>query len=173
MAIFDVGTGDLPYLVTELVEGETLRERIARGPLPQAEAVSISLQIAAGLGAAHARGVVHRDLKPDNVIVTADGRAKILDFGLATTVSTQAESDGDLTVAQTLPGLMLGTLGYMAPEQARAADRSSRRHLRLWHRAVRDGHRPTRPPRRFAGRHDRVNLAPRTEASADDQAQTG
>ena len=120
LAIFDVGAGDVPYLVTELVEGETLRARIARGPLPPGEAVMLGLQIAAGLAAAHARGVVHRDLKPDNVIVMGDGRAKILDFGLATTMPLPSPASEAQTAARTLPGLVLGTLGYLAPEQARA-----------------------------------------------------
>lgn len=120
LAIFDVGTGDTPYLVTELLEGETLRQRLERGALSPSDTVAIGLQVAAGLTAAHARGVVHRDLKPDNILVGADGRAKILDFGLATTASDSAASKDGTTTARTLPGVMLGTLGYLSPEQARA-----------------------------------------------------
>jgi TolB-like protein/Flp pilus assembly protein TadD len=123
LAIFDVGTGDPPYLVTELLDGETLRTRVERGALTATETVAIGLQIAAGLAAAHARGVVHRDLKPDNLFVTADGRVKILDFGLATTVATTPtppEHSAAPTAVRTLPGLVLGTIGYLSPEQARA-----------------------------------------------------
>jgi eukaryotic-like serine/threonine-protein kinase len=124
LAIFDVGTGEVPYLVTELLDGETLRVRLERGPLPQSDAIGYGLQLASGLGAAHARGIVHRDLKPDNIFVTADGRVKILDFGLATTVAVAAGGGSDTTQTtaafHTLPGLVLGTLGYLSPEQARA-----------------------------------------------------
>ncbi len=124
LAIFDVGTGDRPYLVTELLDGETLRGRLARGPIAAMEAVAFALQIVAGLTAAHGRGVVHRDLKPDNLFVTADGRLKILDFGLATTVAPVPDTAGtaadDLTAVRTSPGVVLGTLGYFSPEQARA-----------------------------------------------------
>ena len=120
LAIFDVGTGEVPYLVTELLDGETLRRRLERGPLGPGDAVGIALQIAAGLGAAHARGVVHRDLKPDNIFVTADTRVKILDFGLATTMTLASPDSTDTTAARTLPGVVLGTIGYLAPEQARA-----------------------------------------------------
>ncbi len=119
LAIFDVGVGDAPYLVTELLDGETLRARLERGALPAADAVGLMLQITAGLAAAHARGIVHRDLKPDNIYVTAEGRAKILDFGLATTSVTSLPGDDDMTAARTLPGVLVGTLGYLSPEQAR------------------------------------------------------
>ncbi len=120
LQIFDVGTGDPPYLVTELLDGETLRSRLARGRLDQGDAIGLALQMAAGLAAAHARGVVHRDLKPANIFVTADGRLKILDFGLATTVAAGDPTSTDTTAARTLPGVLLGTLGYLSPEQARA-----------------------------------------------------
>src|SRR5579885_37965 len=84
LAVHDVGMQDeTPYLVTELLEGETLRERLDRGALPVRKVVEIGLQIAHGLAAAHERGIVHRDLKPENIFVTRDGRVKILDFGLA------------------------------------------------------------------------------------------
>ena len=120
LAIFDVGTGEVPYLVTELLDGETLRRRLERGPLGPGDAVAFALQIAAGLAAAHARGVVHRDLKPDNIFVTADARVKILDFGLATTMAAGSPDSTDTTAARTLPGVVIGTIGYLAPEQARA-----------------------------------------------------
>jgi serine/threonine protein kinase/Tfp pilus assembly protein PilF len=123
LAIFDVGTGDVPYLVTELLGGETLRARLERGSLPQAEVLGYGLQITAGLAAAHARGVVHRDLKPDNIFLTDDGRVKILDFGLAITLADDTLENPDTTdtvAVRTLPGLILGTPGYLSPEQARA-----------------------------------------------------
>ena len=120
LAIFDVGTGEVPYLVTELLDGETLRSRLGRGAIGQGEAIGLALQLTAGLTAAHARGVVHRDLKPDNIFVTADGRLKILDFGLATTAALVPTDSTETTSAHTLPGMVLGTLGYLSPEQARA-----------------------------------------------------
>ncbi len=84
LAVYDVGVQDgTPYLVTELLEGETLRERLDRGPIPVRKAVEIGLQIAHGLSAAHERGIVHRDLKPENIFLTKDGHTKLLDFGLA------------------------------------------------------------------------------------------
>jgi tRNA A-37 threonylcarbamoyl transferase component Bud32 len=113
LVVHDAGTeGGTPYIVFELLEGETLRRRLARGALPVAQAVELAAQIAHGLAAAHARGITHRDLKPDNIFVTPGDRAKILDFGLAKT----ARTDG---VASTAPGTVLGTAGYMSPEQVR------------------------------------------------------
>jgi eukaryotic-like serine/threonine-protein kinase len=116
-------------LVTELLEGETLRQRLERGPLPLRKAVGFGVQIARGLAAAHEKGIVHRDLKPENLFVTADGVVKILDFGLAKQRTAVA---GDDTKSPTLaratdPGTLLGTVGYMAPEQVRgqAADARS------------------------------------------------
>ena len=84
LAVFDTGTADgVPYVVSELLDGETLRDRLASGPLRPAKALEFAIQIAEGLGAAHERNVIHRDLKPENLFVTKDGRIKILDFGLA------------------------------------------------------------------------------------------
>jgi serine/threonine protein kinase/tetratricopeptide (TPR) repeat protein len=125
LSIFDFGTHDATsYAVMELLEGETLRERLVAGPIPQKQAVDYALQIAMGLSAAHERGVVHRDLKPENLFVTRDGHLKILDFGLAKKV--EAVAPGDETSAptgsgQTVPGIVMGTVGYMSPEQARGA----------------------------------------------------
>lgn len=121
LAIFDVGRQNgAIYVVTELLDGETLRQRIERAPIGWRKAVEIGADIAEGLAAAHSRAIVHRDLKPENVVVTADGRVKILDFGLAQTDPfITAPDTGNLptTKFQTDPGTIVGTLGYMAPEQ--------------------------------------------------------
>jgi Tol biopolymer transport system component len=106
-----------PYLVTELLEGATIRERLRDGPIPEGTAVEYAVEIAHGLAAAHDKGLVHRDLKPDNVFVTADGRVKILDFGLAKLVHSDTASAAP---TQTATGIALGTPAYMAPEQIRA-----------------------------------------------------
>ena len=124
LALFDVGTHEgAPYLVTELLEGQTLAERIRTGDVTVASAVELGTQIAQGLAAAHERGIVHRDLKPGNVFVTKDGVVKILDFGLARLTHLEAEA-WESTTASTETGLtgplaILGTVGYMAPEQVR------------------------------------------------------
>jgi Tol biopolymer transport system component len=124
LAVYDIGQHDgAPYIVSELLEGETLRERLSGGALPVRKAVEYAVQIAHGLAAAHEKGITHRDLKPENVFVTSDGRVKILDFGLAKL--TQAEPAGaslsalPTTPPDTVPGVVLGTIGYMAPEQVR------------------------------------------------------
>jgi Tol biopolymer transport system component len=123
LAIHDVGAHDgLVYAVTELLDGETLRERVAAGPLPLRKVIDTAVQIAHGLAAAHGKGIVHRDLKPENVFVTTDGRVKILDFGLAKPAPTIAP--GGATAAATMaegttPGTVVGTVGYMSPEQVR------------------------------------------------------
>ncbi len=131
VAVHDIGNHDgAPYVVQELLEGETLRERLDEGALPTRKALDYALQIARGLAAAHARGVVHRDLKPANLFITRDGVVKILDFGLAKlTVNGDEESDSDNTGLPTMtrgttPGSVLGTVGYMSPEQVKgeAAD---------------------------------------------------
>jgi serine/threonine-protein kinase len=123
LVVHDVGEHEgEPFLVTELVAGETLRERIERGPLALDEALALAREIALGLGAAHAAGLVHRDLKPENVIVTAEFRVKLLDFGLAKSVGAAAgegERDARTWTQLTEPGLVVGTCGYMAPEQVR------------------------------------------------------
>jgi TolB-like protein/tetratricopeptide (TPR) repeat protein len=116
LAIFDVSSGTPPFLVTELLEGGTLRARIAKGRLPVGEAVEIALAVVAGLTAAHGRGIVHRDLKPDNLFLTRDGLVKILDFGLA---KAMTPADAEMTQAATLDGVIVGTVGYMSPEQIR------------------------------------------------------
>ena len=122
LSVYDVGMHDgVSYVVAELLEGESLRQVLAAGALPQRKAIDYATQIARGLAAAHERGIVHRDLKPDNIFITADGRAKVLDFGLAKlTAPSGAPDPADVTrAAETDPGVVLGTVGYMAPEQVR------------------------------------------------------
>src|SRR6516225_4665557 len=121
VSIHHVGQHDgSPYIVTELLPGETLRERLRRGPIPPRKAIEYAVQIANGLAAAHDRGIVHRDLKPENLFVTNDGRIKILDFGLARLGPSKQASGEEATVTQrTDPGMVLGTVGYMSPEQVR------------------------------------------------------
>src|SRR3974390_651205 len=108
------------YLVEELLEGETLRERLRRGPIPLRKTIDYAVQIAHGLAAAHDKGIVHRDLKPENLFLTKDGRVKILDFGLARLGASKDASGQEATVTEkTEPGVVLGTAGYMSPEQVR------------------------------------------------------
>jgi predicted Ser/Thr protein kinase len=122
-AVYDIGSHDgAPYVVTELLEGETLRSRLSGGALSARKALDYAIQIARGLAAAHEKGIVHRDLKPENLFVTKDGRVKILDFGLAKLKQAEEESQKtDLATATvgTEPGVVLGTMGYMSPEQVR------------------------------------------------------
>jgi Tol biopolymer transport system component len=129
-AVFDVGThGDAPFLVQELLEGETLRAALAGGRLPVRKAVDYAIQIAKGLAAAHEKGIVHRDLKPENLFLTRDGRVKILDFGLAKlTGAGEAGSGTSLPTAApgTEAGVVMGTLGYMSPEQVRGQPADAR-----------------------------------------------
>ena len=121
LSIYDVGKHDgSPYVVSELLEGETLRKRIAGTPLAQRRAIDYALQIANGLAAAHEKGIIHRDLKPENIFVTNEGRVKILDFGLAKLTETNHEQiSTEISTRQldTNPGVVMGTLGYMSPEQ--------------------------------------------------------
>ncbi len=124
LAVYDIGTEDgTVYVVSELLSGETLRERLGGTPIPVRKAIEYSLQIAHGLAAAHDKGIVHRDLKPENIYVTKDGRVKILDFGLAKftdqPISTEEHSKMATLDPGTRPGIVLGTVGYMSPEQIR------------------------------------------------------
>jgi hypothetical protein len=122
LSIFHIGTHDgAPYIVSELLEGETLRDRMAGAALSQRKAIDYALQIARGLAAAHEKGIVHRDIKPDNIFITGDGHVKILDFGLAkltaAVTGTQAQTDVPTRKVNTDPGTVMGTMGYMSPEQ--------------------------------------------------------
>jgi len=123
VSILDVGTHDgMPYVVTELLHGETLRERMSGAGLPLRKVIEYGIQVARGLSAAHARGIIHRDLKPENLFVTNDGAVKILDFGLAKLVHPDGPGGpgaDSLAGTMTESGMILGTVGYMAPEQAR------------------------------------------------------
>ncbi len=121
LAVHQMATqGDISYLVEELLEGETLRERLRRGPIPLRKAIDYAVQIAHGLAAAHDKGITHRDLKPENLFITKDGRVKILDFGLAKLPQPKEVSEVEATVDQgTEPGMVMGTAGYMSPEQVR------------------------------------------------------
>lgn len=126
LALFDVGREeDISYAVTELLEGQTLRDRIAEGALPARAALEYALQIAEGLFAAHSRGLVHRDVKPENIFLTRDGHLKLLDFGLARSYEPTQPSNQTVSL-QTTPGTIIGTLEYMSPEQARGENVNQR-----------------------------------------------
>jgi serine/threonine protein kinase/Tol biopolymer transport system component len=128
LTVHDVGHAEgHPYLVSELLEGESLRERLQRGPLSVERVVSLGAQASRGLAAAHAKGVVHRDLKPENIFITRDGRVKILDFGIAKLVQAEGHPDQVTTALGTDAGAVVGTVAYMSPEQVagRAIDQRS------------------------------------------------
>jgi len=142
LTVFDVGTAPVPqqpdgagsagaltgspYIVSELLEGATLRERLASGAFRERRAIEYAVQIAHGLAAAHERGIVHRDLKPDNIFITEDGRVKILDFGLAKLKEPLSANVDDTMPSGTQAGLVLGTIGYMSPEQVRGKPADTR-----------------------------------------------
>ena len=119
VAVYDVGRENgIAYLVTELVDGDPLRNLIQQGPLTPRKVIELGSQVADALACAHDGGLVHRDLKPENMMIARDGRAKILDFGLAR-VTPALPSDHTITVVPSIPGVIIGTVGYMSPEQAR------------------------------------------------------
>ena len=125
LSVYDVTTHEgAPYVVSELLEGESLRDRIANATLPQRKAIDFGIQIVHGLAAAHEKGIVHRDLKPDNIFITRDDRVKILDFGLAKLIQAadagKPQTDVPTRRVHTDPGAVMGTVGYMSPEQVRS-----------------------------------------------------
>ena len=129
LAVHDIGTHEgAPYMVCELLEGETLRERLQGGVLSPRKAIEYAVQIAQGLAAAFDKGIIHRDLKPENIFLTKDGRVKILDFGLAKVARSGSEVNGTIQtltsvdVSLTEAGQVLGTAGYMSPEQVRGIE---------------------------------------------------
>ena len=160
VSVYEVGSHQgMPYLVMELLEGETLRERINGRPMPPGRALEIAIALAQGLAAAHEKGILHRDLKPENILLTRDGRIKILDFGLAKAHAPAAGAlPGSLTTETSGPGaehtqagILLGTTGYMSPEQVRGEPLDGRSDLFalgmvLWEMITGRGpfHRPTR-----------------------------
>src|SRR5437660_977715 len=124
LAVYDVGMHDgAPYVVSELLEGESLKDRLNDGPISQRKAIDYAVQVAHGLTAAHEKGIVHRDLKPDNLFITKDDRVKILDFGIAKLIEPATEGIAQTDIAtrkvHTDPGTVIGTVGYMSPEQVR------------------------------------------------------
>src|SRR5690242_1103954 len=120
LAIFDVGSEEgVSFAVTELLEGETLKQRLDRGAMGWREAVAIGAAVADGLAAAHGKGIIHRDLKPHNIFLTAEGRVKILDFGLARVKAAAAGQEASSMPTETDTGIVMGTAGYMSPEQVR------------------------------------------------------
>ena len=130
LVVHDVGAeAGRPFLVTELLHGTTLRELLRRGPLPEENALRYAAAVLDGLAAAHAQGIVHRDLKPENIFVTDDDVPKILDFGLARLPAGFRWSDGTATSPATEAGLLLGSVGYMAPEQATGGEIDHRTDL--------------------------------------------
>jgi serine/threonine protein kinase len=127
LAVHDFGLHDgTPYIVSELLEGETLRSRLQTGALPVRKAVDYSLQITRGLGAAHDKGFIHRDLKPENIFITKDGRVKILDFGLAKLTQPAGDGVEAMQTVESAEGSIVGTVGYMSPEQVRGRTADAR-----------------------------------------------
>ena len=128
LAVYDIGTdAGSPYIVSELLEGETLRERVRSGPLPVRKATEYAVQIAQGLAAAHDKGIIHRDLKPENVFITGNGRIKLLDFGLAKlTQAAAAPEDSETRTLHSDANVLLGTVGYISPEQVRGKPAEAR-----------------------------------------------
>ena len=153
LAVYQMGVYEgAPYLVSELLEGSTLRARIRRGPLAARNAIDYGVQIARGLAAAHVKGIVHRDLKPENLFLTKDGHVKILDFGLAKL--TRADRTGHEEPV-TEAGLAMGTVGYMSPEQVRGpSHRPTHGLFRVRRDSLRNADRRASVSEAHRGRHD-------------------
>src|SRR5688500_5780423 len=127
VTVYEVGEHHgMPFLVSECLEGQSLRQRLDAGPLSPDKAVAIACDVARGLTAAHARGIIHRDIKPDNTFIRSDGVVKILDFGVA---KLRPVADGVHARASTMAGVLVGTAGYMAPEQVRGEELDARADL--------------------------------------------
>jgi hypothetical protein len=168
LTVFDVGTrGDEPYVVFELLAGETLRERLRSGPLALRSAVEMGVQVCRGLQAAHARGILHRDLKPENLFRTSDGFVKILDFGLAKLTRGEGSGSG-AGRTQTVAGVVMGTPGYLSPEQG-AGPGGGRAvgHLRVGGDSLRGAVREAGVLRSDGGGHDLGDPARGPAAGAD------
>src|SRR5206468_337794 len=124
LTVYEIGEDhSIQYIASELIEGETLRQRLMRGRMQLTEAVEIAIQVASALAAAHEAGIVHRDIKPENIMLRPDGYVKVLDFGIAklaesTFAKATADGAGSMTLADTSLGSILGTVRYMSPEQA-------------------------------------------------------
>ena len=132
LAVYDIGSQDdgSPYIVSELLEGSSLRDRLRTGPLSLRKSIDYAVQMARGLAAAHDKGIVHRDLKPENIFITPDGRVKLLDFGLAKlTQATPASGEAETRTIQSDAGTVVGTAGYMSPEQIRGKPADGRSDL--------------------------------------------
>lgn len=163
LSIFDIGEEQgAPYIVSELLEGTTLREQLREGPLPFRKAIDCGVQVARGLAAAHEKGIVHRDLKPENIFLTEDGQVKILDFGLAKLTrpeSSGAGGDAPTLQVNTEPGQVMGTVGYMAPEQVRGKAADHRADIFAFGSIfVRDALGEAGVSRRNGRRHDERNF---------------
>ncbi|HXP15481.1 MAG TPA: serine/threonine-protein kinase [Terriglobales bacterium] len=175
LAAFDFGTSEgSPYVVSELLEGETLRERLRRGSIAARKAVDYALQIAHGLAAAHEKGVIHRDLKPENLFLTKDGRVKILDFGLAKLTQSEPGAHSFLPTAThgTEAGVVLGTAGYMSPEQVRGlALDAPLRHIQFQSHSLRDAVRQTCISRRHSRGYDELDPEGRSSRLERNQSQ--
>jgi serine/threonine protein kinase len=127
LTVYEIGESETgPYLVTEYVDGETVRSLLNSGPLPLAQALDIATQAAAGVASAHGAGVVHRDLTPENLMVSRNGSVKILDFGLAKLLRPAEFSGGAALGGHTATGMVIGTAGYLSPEQLRGGKASER-----------------------------------------------
>ena len=159
LSIYDIGEdAGAPYIVSELLEGETLRDRLRTGPLPLRKAIEYALQIARGLAAAHEKGIVHRDLKPENLFLTEYGRVKILDFGLAKLTRPESlASDAEMATIQaaTEAGMVMGTVGvHVSRTGARQGVGCAIGHLCVWRDPLRNDLGQESVPRRDAGGHD-------------------